>query len=338
METQTHGRDRRCTVWPRLAASGIALAALLGGPSLAAGQDLTREIRLSGDPDPTTHYYRMTTEVVGIEPDGRRKAPEVYDLWLEYAPRPGAGGDLVTCRRFTVGLSALPAVTLPSLENWSYAFRPGHDGLDERGFIFGIDQARFEGLADARGEVLPLPGAYAVFNAFADFHSFGQVFARRTSEGKGIQDLHTIGQTVLHASAHSEPPISLGAMVAKGSSFKNGAITLELKGLSLVGGRRCALIGYDSGDSALRMTLKPMPQVTLEILGGSHYTGDLYVDLETQWLLKATLTEFVVSETSGAALPQKLASVIERRLLLRALGRAEFEASRSAGPTAPTTR
>jgi len=65
----------------------------------------------------------------------------------------------------------------------------------------------------------------------------------------------------------------------------------------------------------------------MKVQGGSHYTGDLYVDLETQWLLKATMMEIVVTETSGAVLPQKLASVIERRLLLRAVSKADFEAS-----------
>jgi hypothetical protein len=75
------------------------------------------------------------------------------------------------------------------------------------------------------------------------------------------------------------------------------------------------------------MTITPMPQITMKVQGGSHYTGDLYVDLETQWLLKATLMEIVVTETSGAVLPQKLDSVIERRLLLRALSKSDFGAS-----------
>ena len=335
MEEQMHSHHRSHSIRLRLGTSGLALAVLFVGPRLWAGSDLTGEIRLTGQPDPTTHYYRMTTEVLGIEPDGRRKAPDVYDLWLEYAPGAGAAGDGVTCRRYTVRQGETPPVTLPSLEGWSYAFRIGPSGLDERGRIFGIDQAKFEKLADVKGEVLPMPVAYSVFNSFIDFHSFGQVFARRTSEGIGIQDLHAIGQKILHASAHSEPPISLGNMVERGSVFRNGAVTLELKGQSLAGNRRCALIGYDSGDSTLEMILRPMPQVTMKVQGGSHYMGDLYVDLETQWLLKATLMEIVVSETSGALLPQKLASVTERRLLLRAVSKRDFEASQSATLGAP---
>lgn len=323
METRT----RRLTARPGRCVTGLALAVLIAAARSSSGSDLMSEVRLTGDPEPTVHYYRMTTEVVAVEPDGKRQSPEVYDLWLEYAPKPGAAGDLVTCRRFTVRLGDQPSVALPSLENWSYTLRLTPTGLDERGFIFGIDQTKFERLETANGEVLAVTAAYPVFNAFVDFHSFGQVFARRTSEGKGIQDLRAIGQTILHVSAHTQPPASLGSAVEQGSFFRNGAVTLELKGLSRVGGRRCALIGYDSGDSSFKMILKPLPQVAVETDGGSHYLGDLYVDLETQWLLKATLTEIVVSETSGAVLPQKVRSVIERRLLLRAVSQGELAAS-----------
>jgi hypothetical protein len=325
-------RTRPQTTWPGRCVTGLALAVLIAAARSSSGLDLMSELRLTGDPEPTVHYYRMTTEVVAVDPDGKRHSPEVYDLWLEYAPKPATAGDLVTCRRFTVRLGDKPPVALPSLENWSYTLRLTPTGLDERGFIFGIDQTKFERLETANGEVLPVTAAYPVFNAFVDFHSFGQVFARRTSEGQGIQDLHTIGQKILHNSAHTEPPVSLGSAVEKGSVFKNGAVTLELKGLSSVDGRRCALIGYDSGDSSFKMIMKPLPQVAVETSGGSHYWGDLYVDLETQWLLKATLTEIVVAETSGAILPQKVRSVIERTLLLRAVSRDELEASRQGRP------
>ena len=306
---------------------GLTLGALLAVAGASAGSDVLGGIHLTGDPEPTVHYYRMTSEVISIAPDGQRAKPDVYDLWLEYAPRPGTPGDLVTCRRLAVRLGEKPPAALPALRDWQYTFRLTPSGLDERGFIFGIDHARFEGLKDASGEALPVPVTYAAYNTLIDFHSFGQIFARRTTEGGGIQDLHAVGQKVLHAAANTEPPTSLGTQVEAGSFFRNGAVTLELKGLSAVGGRRCALVGFDSGDSAFKMILKPAPQIAIETNGGSHYMGDLYVDLETQWLVKATLAEFVVSETGGAVLPQKVQSVIERRLLLRSVTKDEFESS-----------
>jgi len=307
--------------------AGFAILVLLGvlaaGRALAQG-DPAGDVRLTGAPDPAPSYYRMTTEFVRIEPDGRRMAPDVHDVWIESAPAPG--GDLdVTCRRYTFREGDSAAVAIPALGGWSYRFRRTATGLDERGWIFGIDQAKFAQLTDERGAVLPQALAYCMFNAFVDFHSFCQVFAERTSGGGGIQDLRRIGQKVVHAASRVEAPISLAGFAEPGSVFRLGEVTLELKGLSLVDGRRCALVGYDSGDASLRMTVRPAPQVSLEVRGSSHFFGDLYVDLESQTVRKAALAEFVVQETSGAVLPQKIHTVVERKILLRALGKGEFE-------------
>jgi hypothetical protein len=316
----------RTRVGPARLAGVVLLAvlgALAGGHAWAQG-DLAGDVRLTGVPDSTPGCYRMITEYVRIEPDGRRVAPDVHDLWIECAPEPG-GEIKVTCRRYTFREGDSAAVAIPALGGWSYRFRRSATGLDERGWIFGIDQARFAQLADERGAVLPKAVAYCMFNAFVDFHSFCQVFAERTSGGAGIQDLHRIGQKVVHAAARLEAPISLAGFAEPGSVFRLGEVTLELKGLSLVDGRRCALVGYDSGDASLRMTVRPAPQVSLEVRGSSHFFGDLYVDLASQTVRKAALAEFVVQETSGAVLPQKIRTVVERKILLRALSKEEFE-------------
>jgi hypothetical protein len=318
--------NARCTMSIAAVTLVASLLTTVADGFVFAGVKVDQDVRLTGEPDSKTHYYEMTTEVSHVAFNGQRKSADVYKVWLEYEPHPD--GDKVTCRRFTVRVGETPEVELPSLKDWSYTFRRAVSGLDERGRIFGIEQSKFEGLADDKGNVLPPTVAYLVFNAFVDFHSFAQVFAERTTEGNGIQDLRRIGQKVLHSSAHSEPPVSLGTFVEKGSTFKNGAVTLELKGLSLVKGRSCAIVGFDSGESTFHMILKPAPQVAINVNGGSRYLGDLYVDLETQWLLKATLFEFVVSETTGAVLPESVKSVEKRMLLLTALDKAEFERAR----------
>jgi len=122
--------------------------------------------------------------------------------------------------------------------------------------------------------------------------------------------------------------VHLGSQADKGSTFKNGEITLELKGTSEIKGAKCALVAYDSGDSSFHMTIKPMPQIAIDVVGGSHYWGDLYVDLGTQWLRKATLSELVVSETSGAVLPQKMHGIVERALLLESISKEQCEAGK----------
>jgi hypothetical protein len=79
------------------------------------------------------------------------------------------------------------------------------------------------------------------------------------------------------------------------------------------------------------MTLKPAPQVLLEVPGSSHFLGDLHVDLATQSLREATLAEFVVQETSGAVLPQKIRTVVKRKLVFRDLPPEEFRRGLESG-------
>lgn len=302
----------------------LLLAAFLPSHPLAASGG-EEKILLTGIPDASPHYYKMTTNVIHIEPDGQRKTREVYTVWIQFMPKQGPEGDLVTCRRFTFRAGGTPEVAIPALKDWSYRLPRNATGIDERGQLFGIDQTHFEHLVDEKGTALPMDASYMVFNAFVDFHSFGQVFCARVKDGKGIQDLHRIGDKIVHAAANTEAPVHLGSAVEKGSTFKNGEITLELKGTSQVGGARCAILAYDSGDSSFHMILKPMPQISIDLVGGSHYWGDLYVDLGTQWLRKATLSELVVSETSGAVLPQKIHGVVERALLLEAISKNQCE-------------
>jgi hypothetical protein len=305
----------------------LVLAAFLPSHPLAASGD-EEKIQLTGVPDASVQCYRMTTNVVHIEPDGQRKKREVYTLWIQFTPKKAPEGDLVTCRRFMFRGGDGPEVVIPALKDWSYRLPRAVSGIDERGQLFGIDQSRFEHLVDEKGAALPMDASYMVFNAFVDFHSFGQVFCARVKDGKGIQDLHKIGDKIVHAAANSEAPVHLGSAVEKGSTFKNGEITLELKGMSQADGARCAIVSYDSGDSSFHMILKPMPQISIDVVGGSHYWGDLYVDLDTQWLRKATLSEVVVSETSGAVLPQKMHGVVERALLLESISKDRWESGK----------
>ncbi len=67
--------------------------------------------------------------------------------------------------------------------------------------------------------------------------------------------------------------------------------------------------------------------------GGSEYIGDIYIDLATRWVRRATLDEFVVTETrlpatgpaAGQGQGQKVQSYTVRHLLTRMVGREEFE-------------
>ena len=62
--------------------------------------------------------------------------------------------------------------------------------------------------------------------------------------------------------------------------------------------------------------MKPMPNMEIPVVGSSHYKGDIYKDLRTGWVLKANLSEMVVSEVTLPVPPNKINSVIERTILL----------------------
>ncbi len=305
-----------------LALIGLVAAALSSALTLAQSADLAGRFVLGDERTAETHHYEMVTELRHFSPQGKRTAVETYRLWLDWTPSRLSGKtvDVMTCRRFTVQTGTQPAADIPALKDWSYEFGRFEKGVDAQGQIFGIDHQKFEGLKDSNGRLLPPAARYAVYNAFIDFHSLCHVFAEKTAEGGGIQDLHEIGQTIIHAAAFTEPTVRLGTAVEDGSIFKNGEVKLELKGVGLVDRSSCAIVGYDSGESSFRMTVRTGPDMTMQVVGGSHYAGDLYIDLKSQWVRKADMREMVVTEVSLPTPPGKVHEVIERLLTLRATG------------------
>jgi hypothetical protein len=299
---------------------GYAVACCLGLGLLAPGQaqpqparvDLRQGFDLAGSRSSDVQYYRMESRMVSHAPDGKPLNTDVYRLLLRCVPGSAAAdGDRWTCLRFTIQLGSSPEVAIPSLSGWSYLFRYWRTGKDTSGQTLGIPHEPFANLQDENLKSVPPAKAYQVYNAFIDFHSFF-ILANRTATGGGIQDLTRIGQRIVHAAANSQAPTNLGSLFAEGSFFQNGEVTLELKGVSLVDDRPCALLGYDSGQSSFTMIIQPAANMEVRTVGSSHYWGDIYKDLQTSWIRKALLTELVVSETTLPAEPKKTDAVIER--------------------------
>jgi hypothetical protein len=304
----------------------IALAAVCNMACLGASEPkhlddslLRRTFDLAGPRSAQVQFFEMETRVLTYAPDGKRVNTDVLKLQLKCTPAQmtGKGADEYTCTKYTVQLGVGREVAVPALANWTYLYKSTGAGLDDKGQMFGIDHSKFENLVDANGLAIPVDKAYQVYNAFIDFHAFCNIFAEPTRAGKGIQDLKTIGQKIVHAAAFTEPPVNLGSGVAKGSTFKNGEVTLELKGLSIVDGAACALLGFDSGQSSFQMLITPMPNLEVRTVGASHYKGDIYVDLTTRWVRKAVMDELVVTESTVPTLPNKVNGVIERNVTIR---------------------
>jgi len=276
---------------------------------------LRQTFDLAAKRTPQPQAFEMESRMITYALDGKRLATDIFRLHLKCVPArvTGKNADEYTCTKFTVQLAGAPEVELPAMKDWTYRFAPA----SEKGPVFGIDHAQFEKLVDAKGQPVPADKAYHVYNAFIDFHAFCNVFAEPATGGKGIQDLKAVGQKIVHAAAFTEAPVNLGSSVKEGSTFKNGEVTLEFKGLSLVDDAACAIVAYDSGESSFQMVVTPMPNLEVRTVGSSHYKGDIHVDLATRWVRKATMDEWVVTETTVPTLPNKMNAVVERNLVIR---------------------
>ena len=298
-----------------LAMIGSSICAAASEPKRADDSLLRQTFDLAAKRTPQPQAFEMESRMITYAPDGKRLSTDIFRLQLKCVPArvTGKSADEYTCTKFTVQLAGAPEVELPAMKDWTYLFAPAN----EKGPAFGIDHAQFEKLVDAKGQPVPADKAYHVYNAFIDFHAFCNAFAEPAVGGKGIQDLKTIGQKIVHAAAFTEPPVDLGSSVKEGSTFKNGEVTLEFKGLSLVDDAACAVVAYDSGESSFQMTVTPMPNMEVRTVGSSHYKGDIHVDLATRWVRKATMNEWVVAQTTVPTLTNKMNAVVERTLVIR---------------------
>jgi len=278
---------------------------------------LKQEYNLTPEHSKDTHYYEMISRLQPHSLDGTPQGWDVYHLTLRCVPSKDPSiGDEYTCLKFTVEINKKPEVSIPSLSNWKYNFLLTPTAKDDRGYVFGIDHAKFEKLADANGNPIPVGNAYHVYNAFIDFHAM-ILFSERSSGGNGIQDLKFIGDTIVHSAAYSKAPVDLGSQVGVGSYFKNGEVTLKFKGLSIENEKTCAILEYDSGESSFYMIMRPAPSSEIPTKGSSHYWGDIFKDISTGWIQKATLHEMVVSESTVPGLPNKVNMVVERSIEIR---------------------
>lgn len=301
---------------PRLLAATAAALVLLTAPwAAAAPAALDADFDLGRPRTQTPHFYEMRMTSIQYEQDGARKPYHRLSILLKCTP--GDDGVEYTCVRMTAATDGL-ASDIPDLAGWSYVFRADQTGSDSTGDMFGVHQDRFQGLADATGQLLALDLSYAVYNAFVDFHAMCNVFAEPTHDGAGVQDLKHVGDRIVHAAASSEPTVHLQGVTELGSTFRNGEITLSFKGLSVVNGAPSAIVAYDSGESSFVMAMEPAPGMRINVVGASHYFGDIYIDLESMWVAKAALSEFVVTDVTMDGNPLAN-SVIERAISIRAV-------------------
>jgi hypothetical protein len=307
-----------------MAGGAFAGEDLSGSQDAQLGVWLGKELELGGPRKAETRYYFMETILTNYEEDGTRTPGPIFKLWLEARPEADSESTRYICRKFTVTLPGRREAELPTLADWAYSFSVSEPGIDDQGQVFGIPHKKFAMLVDSRGNLIDSSNAYMVYNAFIDFHGLNDIFVSPMEGSGSVQDLRRIGDRVVHAAANTSAPVGLGEAVKKGSEFRNGEVTLELKGLSMVDGLPCALLGYDSGESSYVMFVTPMSGIELKAEGASHYFGDIYIELGSGWLRKGTLHELVVSLATTDK-GKSHSSVIERTISLETMSKSDFD-------------
>lgn len=293
--------------------------------TVRAADVMRQQYDLAGRRSAEKQYFIMETQVNKLAANGELSNRDVFRLYLVADPTQNPQRPLYQCVKMAIQFGGNAMKSVPALAGWSYQPSDSPTGMDEKGQVFGIPHSQFANITDSDGQLLDQEHAYYLYNAFIDFHAFCDIFARPTAGGNGVQDLTQIGDKIIHAAANTEPPVHLGN-IKEGSTFKNGEVTMQFKGLSLVNDRECALLAYDSGASSFHMIMEPMPSTTVDTRGSSHYFGDIYLDLESFWVQYLTMVEFVVSESIVSPMDIKIGGIVERHLIVRTVDAATFEA------------
>lgn len=304
----------------------LALSALICTATAAAQTAITALLDRSYDftaaPQRTPQYFSMESRLTSFSQDGELLGTDTYSLLLMYDPQISHVGDGYRCARFQVTFGDTVTREIPALKNWVHVLNPA--GIDTAGNVFGIEQAIFDTLTDADGNAIPIDKRYHIYNAFIDFHAMCTVFPQPSEEKGGVQDLHRIGDQVEHYSSYSKPPTHLGSSIRKGSYFQNGRIMLTFKGLSVVDGIPCALIGYDSGESRFKMILEPFPGIEVTAGGRSRYRGNIYRNLENNWVQQVDMQETVIANTTVPGASKKMYSVAERNIFIHNISKEAY--------------
>ena len=316
----------------------LLLSMLLGTTSAGVDQDqgvedlaelLAREWRFGNARRPGTRYYTFENVSTEIAKDGSRGAPTTYRLWIEVrAVADKQGGPIAircVCRKATITKSEERPRNIPAFKDYEYEL---HLGIDDEQQVFGIQHEDFNGLVDDADIPLNLMEGFSLYGSFIDFHMFDSFTTESQGEFKSdLSGLRTIGQ---HHTADIgvEVPVHLEPDILEGSKFKNGSISIAFKGMTLADGVPCALIGIGSRDSSFDLILSPQPGRKMNVKGGSVYSGDLSLELDSQWMSRLEFREFVVSKVTMG--PQEIDNFVsERRVRIQSVSqevfRKEFE-------------
>ena len=289
--------------------------------------DLFKEYNLEGKRSKNPQYYITQFEVAYHSSNGKQKWVDKFELYLTLEPSSSTGVmDKFTCKYFFAQIKGKPRVSIPSLAGWSYNFSLkslNSEGLDEQGYMFGLPHMKFENLIDSKDQKLSIEAQYQVYSAFIYFHSYCSQLAEQSA-----QKLKKIGDQSVKDLTGLESPVNLGAKFLKGSKFLHGIETLEFKGLSVIDGKTCAIIGFGEKGGGYIMYIRAMPLLKVKTTGGTRFNGDMYIDLESLWVKKVNATIIDMTKTTMYGIPVEI-SIPVTSLEIRSVDQKEFESNSS---------
>jgi len=270
-------------------------------------------------------FYITRHEVAYHASNGKQKSVDKFELYLTLEPGKHSASEMgtYTCTKFYIQLKGGTIVSIPSLAGWSYGFSTqslDSEGLDAQGLMLGIPHKKFENLTDSTGTKLSIEAQYQVYSAFIYFHSY----CIKLAEEESAQSLKKIGDNVVNDLTALESPVNLGSTFLEGSKFLHGIETLEFKGLSVVDGKTCAILGFDEKGGGYVMYIKPMPILKVKTVGGTRVSGDIYIDLESLWVKKVIATVMDMTKTTMFGIPVEI-SIPITTLTIRSVNKEEFE-------------
>jgi len=289
---------------------------------------LEQEFNLEGNRSKKPQFYITQFEVAYHSSNGKQKWVDKFELYLTLNPSSSSVGDVdkFTCTKFSVQLKGGTKVTIPSLAGWSYNFNLkslDKEGLDAKGLMFGIPHTKFEDLIDSKGQKLSIEAQYQVYSAFIYFHSYCNQLAEQSA-----QSLKKIGDQSVRDLTGLESPVNLGTKFLEGSKFLHGIETLEFKGLGVIDDKECAIIGFNERGGGYVMYIRPMPILKVKTVGGTRYSGDIYIDLESLWVKKVNVSIIDMTKTTMYGIPVEI-SIPITTLTIRSVDQKEFELATS---------
>ncbi|MGH8020550.1 MAG: hypothetical protein ACREIA_20150 [Opitutaceae bacterium] len=270
-------------ILPLFLASLIAVAPAAG--------DIAAKPGFSKQRAPCEKKYQFETDYIAYASDGSRTAAEKVIMKCAVSID-GSGQQTLKCLEFALVDNDGRTRRIPSLAGWK-------NSMDlAAAEVLGVPHADFQNLTTEDGTALRPDLNHRVYNTFIDFYTFNNVFGRPAPDGAGrdIADLQKMGQPIEHYTACSKPPANLGNAVKEGSYFKNGRVTLQWLGCGEVARQSCAIVRFDSGESSFQMLMEPVPNTPMQVKGGSHYWGDLFINLDDYWVERATFKEIAMTE------------------------------------------